>query len=517
MKLLILVLSVVAVTWSRPDSFERYGGNDSSEETPGNLDDTFQFAYAVASPEHGTFHGHQSTRDDDGHTTGSYYTLGADGQWRQTIYADKGLGYQAVTNQRPAGSPPPQASAVSYQIFVHPGATAVSASGSGPIDTSRLIGRPVTSVARPSSASNFNVDIRSQEGEEGGEESAAETESEGSSGASGPVLSANLASAGPSTSPVRVIVQQPPAQRPITLRAPPPRPVNVAVQAASPPAINVQSAPPTPVNVRLQSALVPAINVQPALPTPVNVRLQAAPAPANNVQLVPPTPVNVRLQAAPAPAINVQPAPPTPVNVRLLAAPPPAINVQTARPTPVNFRLQAAPAPASNVQAARPSHVSVGLQAAPAPAINVQAARPSPENVRVQAVPSPTVKLQAAPPSPINVAIRNQNAKPINIQEPTSRPVNVAAQTLAQGPVTLHQSAPTFNAQVIRTQGQQQAGRSGGGNVRIFSLNLLGLNSLPVGSSVIPATTVPATRGRSRGVNKSGIAFARAVPFGDKI
>ncbi|XP_066950421.1 BCL-6 corepressor-like protein 1 [Macrobrachium rosenbergii] len=101
-------------------------------ETPGDADDAFQFAYAVASPEHGTYHGHQATRDQQGHTSGSYYALGADGNWRQTIYADKGQGFQALSNQRPAGSPPPQVSAVNYQIFVHPGATAISASGSGP-------------------------------------------------------------------------------------------------------------------------------------------------------------------------------------------------------------------------------------------------------------------------------------------------------------------------------------------------------------------------------------------------
>ncbi|XP_064102480.1 mucin-2-like [Macrobrachium nipponense] len=101
-------------------------------ETPGHADDAFQFAYAVASPEHGTYHGHQATRDQQGHTSGSYYALGADGNWRQTIYADQGKGFQALSNQRPAGSPPPQVSAVNYQIFVHPGATAISASGSGP-------------------------------------------------------------------------------------------------------------------------------------------------------------------------------------------------------------------------------------------------------------------------------------------------------------------------------------------------------------------------------------------------
>merc|ERR1719369_2097373 len=69
--------------------------------------------------------------DEYGHTSGSYYLLGADGQWSQTIYADKGLGYQTVYNQRPAGAPPPQVSEVTYQIFVHPGATAISAQGGG--------------------------------------------------------------------------------------------------------------------------------------------------------------------------------------------------------------------------------------------------------------------------------------------------------------------------------------------------------------------------------------------------
>jgi len=94
-------------------------------------DSAYQFAYAVASPEYGDYHGHQQSMDEYGHTSGSYYLLGADGQWSQTIYADKGLGYQTVYNQRPAGAPPPQVSEVTYQIFVHPGATAISAQGGG--------------------------------------------------------------------------------------------------------------------------------------------------------------------------------------------------------------------------------------------------------------------------------------------------------------------------------------------------------------------------------------------------
>jgi len=95
-------------------------------------DSAYQFAYAVASPEYGDYHGHQQSMDEYGHTSGSYYLLGADGQWSQTIYADKGLGYQTVYNQRPAGAPPPQVSEVTYQVFVHPGATAISAQGSAP-------------------------------------------------------------------------------------------------------------------------------------------------------------------------------------------------------------------------------------------------------------------------------------------------------------------------------------------------------------------------------------------------
>merc|ERR1711970_92700 len=119
------VLSVsVMTTLGRPQYVE-------PEEIPGHLDDAYQFAYAVASPEHGDYHGHQQSRDENGFTSGSYYLLGADGQWSQTIYADKGLGYQTVYNQRPAGAPPPQVSEVTYQIFVHPGATAISAQGGG--------------------------------------------------------------------------------------------------------------------------------------------------------------------------------------------------------------------------------------------------------------------------------------------------------------------------------------------------------------------------------------------------
>ncbi|CAL4142449.1 unnamed protein product, partial [Meganyctiphanes norvegica] len=119
------VLSVSVVALGRPRYIE-------PAELEGHLDDAYQFAYAVASPEHGDYHGHQQSRDENGFTSGSYYLLGADGQWSQTIFADKGAGYQALYNQRPAGAPPPQVSEVSYQIFVHPGATAISAQGGTP-------------------------------------------------------------------------------------------------------------------------------------------------------------------------------------------------------------------------------------------------------------------------------------------------------------------------------------------------------------------------------------------------
>jgi len=122
--IIVLSMSVVA-TLGRPQYVE-------PEEIPGDLDDAYQFAYAVASPEHGDYHGHQQSRDENGFTSGSYYLLGADGQWSQTIFADKGAGYQALYNQRPAGAPPPQVSEVSYQVFVHPGATAISAQGGVP-------------------------------------------------------------------------------------------------------------------------------------------------------------------------------------------------------------------------------------------------------------------------------------------------------------------------------------------------------------------------------------------------
>jgi len=123
--LYIQVLSVsVMTTLGMPQYVE-------PPEIEGNLDDAYQFAYAVASPEHGDYHGHQQSRDENGFTSGSYYLLGADGQWSQTIFADKGAGYQAIYNQRPAGAPPPQVSEVTYQIFVHPGATAISAQGGG--------------------------------------------------------------------------------------------------------------------------------------------------------------------------------------------------------------------------------------------------------------------------------------------------------------------------------------------------------------------------------------------------
>merc|ERR1712121_135162 len=122
----IIVLSMsVVVTLGFPQYVE-------PPEIEGHLDDAYQFAYAVASPEHGDYHGHQQSRDENGFTSGSYYLLGADGQWSQTNFADKGAGYQALYNQRPAGAPPPQVSEVSYQIFFHPSATAISAQGGVP-------------------------------------------------------------------------------------------------------------------------------------------------------------------------------------------------------------------------------------------------------------------------------------------------------------------------------------------------------------------------------------------------
>merc|ERR1712215_583031 len=128
----ITVLSMsVVVTLGRPQYVE-------PPEIEGHLDDAYQFAYAVASPEHGDYHGHQQSRDENGFTSGSYYLLGADGQWSQTIFADKGAGDQALYNQRPAGAPPPQVSEVSYQVFVHPGATAISAQGGVPQPLTRF-------------------------------------------------------------------------------------------------------------------------------------------------------------------------------------------------------------------------------------------------------------------------------------------------------------------------------------------------------------------------------------------
>jgi len=121
--LTVVVMSVMCLARPQVGADER--------GIPQFWDSAYQFAYAVAAPEYGDYHGHQQSMDEYGHTSGSYYLLGADGQWSQTIYADKGLGYQTVYNQRPAGAPPPQVSEVTYQIFVHPGATAISAQGSG--------------------------------------------------------------------------------------------------------------------------------------------------------------------------------------------------------------------------------------------------------------------------------------------------------------------------------------------------------------------------------------------------
>ncbi|XP_066950644.1 uncharacterized protein [Macrobrachium rosenbergii] len=165
MKTIALILCCTLVVRAFPQGYDYSAPGGSAvkgyaepPETPGHADEAFQFAYAVASPEHGTYHGHQSTRDQEGQTSGSYYELAPDGNWRQTIYADKGLGFQAISNQRPAGSPPPQVSAVNYQIFVHPGATAVSASGGGPIDGGNFnfptLDSAISDIAAPLSSVN---------------------------------------------------------------------------------------------------------------------------------------------------------------------------------------------------------------------------------------------------------------------------------------------------------------------------------------------------------------------------
>ncbi|KAK7021876.1 hypothetical protein SK128_001535 [Halocaridina rubra] len=249
MKFLAIILCCTLAVRAFPQGYEYAAPSSIVEEieTPGHEDDAFQFAYAVASPEHGTYHGHQSTRDLEGQTSGSYYVLAADGNWRQTIYADRSLGFQAVSNQRPAGAPPPQASAVNYQIFVHPGATAVSASGSGPLtpeafdfprlgavsrDSLTAASRPIFSVpeqaqtqlAAASSSASANVDLQS------GAQRIANVQAPAA--APGPVFI--KASAG---APVNLAIRAP-VPGPSTIQVPP-SPADFAVKHSTP--LNYQS------------------------------------------------------------------------------------------------------------------------------------------------------------------------------------------------------------------------------------------------------------------------------------
>ena len=77
----------------------------------------YQFSYTVASPEHGTYLGHQESKNSRGVTQGSYYLFGADGQWHQTIYDERGSGYHVITQNSPANKPPPQASSMSHSTI----------------------------------------------------------------------------------------------------------------------------------------------------------------------------------------------------------------------------------------------------------------------------------------------------------------------------------------------------------------------------------------------------------------
>ncbi|XP_066950422.1 calphotin-like [Macrobrachium rosenbergii] len=452
MKIIFLVLSVLVVTWAHPAA-DGFGDDDSSEETPGNLDDTFQFAYAVASPEHGTFHGHQSTRDEAGHTSGSYYSLGADGHWRQTIYADKGLGFQALSNQRPAGSPPPQVSAVNYQIFVHPGATAVSASGSGPIDTEALIGQPVASAA-PIAAPQVSFDVRNEANEHSFPQP-----SGSSAAAPAPVLPSSLSAAAALTAPA------------------------AAIQTST-----VASVSPV---VVAQTGAVPV--------SPVSVSVQqATPSPISFVTPAPP-PVNVAVQAAPQPTINVQQIPLAPIDVRLQAAPSPTINVQTPQPPPVSVRLQATPAPPINIQAARPPPVNIAIRnQAPGP-ITLQTARPSPVNVAVLGSPQGSINVHGVAHPPLNAGVR---AAPSGVRQAVLSPINLAGLTSPAGPVTVGQGAPINLA--VRTPSSGSVLAGGAGPVGGFQNTRRG---------VVAATTIP-VGGLSVGSRGS---FARGIPFGTRL
>ncbi|XP_064102482.1 uncharacterized protein LOC135212718 [Macrobrachium nipponense] len=451
MKLIFLVLSVLVVAWAHPAAD---GDDDSSEETPGNSDDTFQFAYAVASPEHGTFHGHQSTRDEAGHTSGSYYSLGADGHWRQTIYADKGLGFQALSNQRPAGSPPPQVSAVNYQIFVHPGATAVSASGSGPINTEALIGQPAASAA-PIAAPQVSFDVRNEANEEhsflqpGGSSAAAPA----------PVLPSSLSAAA-------------------ALPAPAPA-IQTSTVASVSPVVSAQTgaAPLSPISVSVQ---------------------QATPAPISFVTPAPPR-VNVAVQAAPQPTINVQQIPIAPIEVRLQAAPSPSINVQAPQAPPVSVRLQATPAPPINIQAARPSPINIAVRnQAPGP-ITLQAARPSPVNVALLGSSQGSINVHGIAHPPLNVGVRTPTS---SVRPAVLSPINLAAVHTSQaGPVTVGQGAPV-NLAVRTSSGSALAGGAG----------LLG-GFQNTRRGVVAATTVP-VGGLPVGGRGS---FARGIPFGTRL
>ncbi|XP_068209586.1 uncharacterized protein [Palaemon carinicauda] len=496
MKIILLISSILAVTCAHPAADEN-GYDDSSEETPGNLDDTFQFAYAVASPEHGTYHGHQSTRDDQGHTSGSYYSLGADGHWRQTIYADKGLGFQALSNQQPAESPPSQVSDVNYQIFVHPGATAVSSSGSGPFDTAALIGQPVAS-AGPIAAPQVSFDVRNEV------EERENLEENGGSGAAtpAPVLPSSLAAAAAPTAPAAA------AQ----IGSAPLSPSSVVFQEAAPvgPGAAVQT------TSTVFATPVAAAQTGAALSSPVSVNFQqAAPGPIN---FGTPAPVNVAIQSSPQPAINVQPVLPPPIDIRLQTAAAPAINVQPARPSPVNVRLQAAPSPVINVQAPQLSPVST-LQATPAPVINVQATRPSPLNIAVRnqapglvSFQGPALRgsirrpinVQGAALSPVNVAVRTSSSRPISLQGASRFPVNVGVRTSPAGQVRINQAALSPINFAVRNPTAGPVFLRGARPAGTFQ---------NAGRGVVAVTTIPLgiLSGGTRG------SFVREIPFGTRL
>ncbi|CAL4139523.1 unnamed protein product [Meganyctiphanes norvegica] len=105
---------------------------------PQNLDGSYQFSYAVASPENLDYHGHQESRTAFGITSGSYYHLGPDGLWHHTIYYDDGTGIRKIYKKLPPESPPPEFTGFSHQLLPHSVPQSSKSSGLGNLANSGI-------------------------------------------------------------------------------------------------------------------------------------------------------------------------------------------------------------------------------------------------------------------------------------------------------------------------------------------------------------------------------------------